>query len=612
MRNKREICYVVVFLMIFATMLGVTKSRPDGFKLKQYNEYVQIEKFPVFNGLSEEEVTKLEEDKYLIIYDENDTLSVGIKENIRKVFEITSKNYELCKVTQRHEINEEITGIIICNEAWMDIEMIDEIFDYVNEGGSVMFAIRPNPDENYDECLKKVGILKTNGFTETMGIKLKTNLIIQSEGMEVSGEAIVNSSLNLTLSKEVNVHATSIDDIPIVWDKTFGKGKIVVVNGSFMQDKINRGILTNIIALMSDAFIYPIINAGVIFLDDFPGPIPEGNIGKYYPQIDLTIEQFYKEVWWPNIIGLSNQFDFKYTAVYIRGYGNRVVPQFEPEIGNVRENLYYFVPELIKVGGELGYHGFNHQPYVFSQVEADSEGYNAWKSADDIQLSLELYRDYTLEMMKNYDVRTYVPPSNMLSDEVREMFPQIAPWIKVIASLYEGSDGLGVYEQEFEVAEDGIIEFPRFTSGYLNSYTDAYILMNGITMYGVFSHFIHPDDILDKDRREGGENWEEILERFTNNLERTIGKTDWVRKMTLSDAAEELKKFSESQVYIENNGDVIDGYINHFRKDMYFILRTEKEIKSAKNCEYKEIDTNMYWIYTENPKFRIELEDVED
>lgn len=62
------------------------------------------------------------------------------------------------------------------------------------------------------------------------------------------------------------------------------------------------------------------------------------------------------------------------------------------------------------------------------------------------------------EMFPGTELSVYVPPSNVLSDEGREMIVKEFPEIRTIASNYFVGDM--AYTQEFEAAEDGIVEQP--------------------------------------------------------------------------------------------------------------------------------------------------------
>ena len=78
------------------------------------------------------------------------------------------------------------------------------------------------------------------------------------------------------------------------------------------------------------------------------------------------------------------------------------------------------------------------------------------------------------------------------------MLAQKFPQIKTIASNYFA--GECAYTQEFEVADDGIVEQPRIISGAI---LDDYMQMAAVSelnMHFVNSHFMHPDDLLDEDR----------------------------------------------------------------------------------------------------------------
>ncbi|NIR63370.1 MAG: DUF2194 domain-containing protein, partial [candidate division Zixibacteria bacterium] len=61
---------------------------------------------------------------------------------------------------------------------------------------------------------------------------------------------------------------------------------------------------------------------------------------------------------------------------------------------------------------------------------------------------------------------TFVPASNILCDEVRRWLPRALPDLRVVSSVYLPSELGLAYEQEFEEADDGIVEFPRIASGF--------------------------------------------------------------------------------------------------------------------------------------------------
>ncbi len=91
----------------------------------------------------------------------------------------------------------------------------------------------------------------------------------------------------------------------------------------------------------------------------------------------------------------------------------------------------------------------------------------------------------------------YVPPSNVLSEAGTETAgPCIPRSVLLLAIIFPET----MLMQEFEVADDGIVEQPRIISGAI---LDDYMQMAALSelnMHFVNTHFMHPDDLLDEDR----------------------------------------------------------------------------------------------------------------
>ena len=74
------------------------------------------------------------------------------------------------------------------------------------------------------------------------------------------------------------------------------------------------------------------------------------------------------------------------------------------------------------------------------------------------------------------------------------------------------------YTQEFEVAEDGIVEQPRIISGaVIDDYMEL-AAVSELNMHFVNTHFMHPDDLLDEDRgaRLG---WKKLKKRLDEYMD---------------------------------------------------------------------------------------------
>ena len=149
------------------------------------------------------------------------------------------------------------------------------------------------------------------------------------------------------------------------------------------------------------------------------------------------------------------------------------------------------------------------------------------------------------------------------------------PDLQVISGVYtgEGEEG-SVYVQDFEVASDGIVEFPRFTSGTLDDPYDRFVALNVGGLYGVYSHFIHPDDILDEERGRGL-SWEELYRQYTTRLQYVNDCLSSLKSATAMEAAESLRVAEQLEVAIEVGQDRVEGRCNGFTGQAYCYFRTD-------------------------------------
>ena len=158
------------------------------------------------------------------------------------------------------------------------------------------------------------------------------------------------------------------------------------------------------------------------------------------------------------MLELAEEHGVKYTGVIIDNYEDDVSGDVVEQEDVQR--FQYFGNMLLHQGGELGYHGYNHQPLSLSNV--DYANILPYKTNGKAMMSNEKSHDRAdtvwKDMFPGTELSVYVPPSNVLSDEGREMIVKEFPEIRTIASNYFVGDM--AYTQEFEVAEDGIVNSP--------------------------------------------------------------------------------------------------------------------------------------------------------
>ena len=314
-------------------------------------------------------------------------------------------------------------------------------------------------------------------------------------------------------------------DIPLYWTYDYGEGRVGCYNSTSITGDFYRGISAGCINALYDDVMYPVINAKCIFIDDFPSPQYESTSDVVREEYNRNVKEFYQDMWWPDMQKAANRLDYLYTGLFIATYNDIVDPEdFTFEAASLKELL------------------------------------SIWE-----------------DMFPGTKFHTYVPPSNYLSDEGREAVKEAMPDLTVISGVYtkEGEEG-AVYEQKFEIARDGIAEFPRVTSGMILEDYDRMEWLSALGLHGVFSHFLHPDDIFDPERSKG-ENWETMLESYEETLEAVNDAAPGLRSLTASDAARALKVYQELEPMLVYEEDEIRGSLGNFRGEAFFYLRTEKK-----------------------------------
>ncbi|MBU5298472.1 DUF2194 domain-containing protein [Clostridium sporogenes] len=554
-------------------------------------------------------VSNTNNEKYLFIYNPGEEISVKIKENLSIVFSSIKKKVDYKVNTDNNFSFKGYKCVIIDFQYLYKFKFFNELFQYVKNGGTVIFAVTPETYNGLEGISREVGIYEYREITNIKGIKLTNDLIFKGNGVSNPNAEI--SSIQAQVDKNCIIHAVSENNRPIIWEKPLGNGKILFTNGDLFQYKKYRGLFVGLLSKIKSGFIYPIMNMKLNFIDDFPCPIPEGYNKKIYSEYGRNTSDFYTEIWWPTMLKSAKNYDAKYSTYYIESYNDLVNGNFDKARSKEnRDILFKLGYEVIKNGGEIGLHGYNHEPLFSNEKIKDVESeYKIWPSQEKMVQALEEVSNYLKSVFPNYKFRSYVPPSNIIDKKGKEALKKVFPDIKVIASVLEGdSDKDDVHcVQEFSRDSGGVLSIPRFSSGYGYTEEKKFDIYNGIMAYGVFSHFVHPDDVLDTERSEGM-NWEKMSTEYNKMMKDVYTNFDWLNSMTISNGGIELSKYLDSDIAFEYNDNSINGYCKNFKGTMYYILRSDKKITKTNNCDFKEIDNKFYLIKVKDCEFKLEME----
>ena len=490
---------------------------------------------------------------------------------------------------------------------------LTDLMSWVSAGGSLMLGMTPESSGYLQAIAPKLGI-------DTVGYEYTTaESIVPSKDFMIGGgqryefSDPFKSSLLVSLRETAHVWAKTGDtEAPLIWSSDCGSGRTVVCNIG-IYSKVMRGFYAAAISLLGGATAYPVINSAVFYLDDFPSPVPSGD-GTYIKRdYGLSIADFYTRVWWPDLQKLAQKYDIRYTGVMIENYED-VVNQVEPVRQADTTQFRYFGGMLLQMGGELGFHGYNHQPLALSDTDYGTMyDYKTWKNGETLVAALNELIAFQDEVLPNAHGSVYVPPSNILSARARKIIGKDEPRIKTIASTYF-EDGTDLpYVQEFGVASDGIVEQPRIVSGGMVD--DTYMRLAAVSelnMHYVSTHFMHPDDLLDPDRG-AKEGWEVYKSGLIDYLDWLTTSAPDLRHQTGSECSGAIQRFSSVTVDVDASADAWTLNLGNFHDEAWLMFRANNgEPGAVTGGEISHLTGNLYLLKANDKTVTIERKEGGD
>lgn len=92
------------------------------------------------------------------------------------------------------------------------------------------------------------------------------------------------------------------------------------------------------------------------------------------------------------------------------------------------QQFRYFGSLLLRQGGEVGYHGYNHQPLVLPDTDyKDLYSYRQWPGEDAIVAAMDELIAFQKTVLPHTNGSVYVPPSNILSAAGRQVLGSKVP-----------------------------------------------------------------------------------------------------------------------------------------------------------------------------------------
>lgn len=592
---------LLVTLIVFCLGLFFQGNRLDALLHLFKNKNPEAETKTMI--IMPDDAQNLPDERFLIVYDDKSVYSTFFKHKLQNHLEkYMKKSVDIITADDDFK-GGPYSAVLWIAPGFANQKLWSEVKQYAENGGTLEVLTTENV-LNYRSDFEYLGMANTENYTSTLGIVSMSSLMLGAEDFQTGSDAVgyTTYALSCSLQPDVQLYLKSADKgIPLAWAKSQGSGKIIVYNGSDLYAKKNIGVLTALLSQSHEDFLFPVCATKTMFIDDFPSPVPAGDFPKIYDEYKLSTADFYERIWWPYMLETAKKFNLKYTGAAIETYNDKVTGDFSLNDNNARRVLIKYGRELVNSGGELGIHGYNHQSLAGDNFGLEYLGYKSWHSQADMESSLRELKSYIDDVFPGYAVHAYVPPSNVLSPEGKAAVKKVFPALQAYSSLYSGSyDEEKVYIQNFGRNEDGTYEFPRITSGYDPNETMYFDAVNCLNAYGIFSHFVHPDEIFYK--TTGDKTPSELEESFTAFMSYISDRYSWLRSSTLSNTLKYFGDYLDMQYRYKTEDNLLTIYTWNYLYEPAYILRSKKKVKNFEGCDITKIQRDAYFIKIKNSK----------
>ncbi|WP_037314582.1 DUF2194 domain-containing protein [Salegentibacter sp. Hel_I_6] len=529
-----------------------------------------------------------------VIYDENskepwvlyitepgNEMISGNKNHIKKALNYAKIPFgaiNLNDFNANQKISTSVKVIVVYDMAPLNKSSMHFLLNFVASGGHIFIpTVGTNKNFGFFAGVKEDANYEID--TIAQGFKFKTNFLPALKGKPYKNKTKHYGLATANFKDEIEVLATSIseEDYPLIIKNNLGNGSVITFNTEQYSQKQERGLFFSAILQGLESVPYPIANASSIMLDDFPAPLYNLKLEPVASELDLSQARFYTDVWWNDMRELAEKYNIQYSAYVCFDYANHTTPPFnfsewEQSIlqGSNESNAADQLMKSFKNSNhEIALHGYNHASLTLEE----------WPNKQYMGLSLEAVKKRWAA--KNYgDLPvSYVPPSNIIDSTGFVALQENIPNIVYNASIYLGDfEEGGDREYDPEPHNYHFFNYPRITSGFAMTPTREFNQQSIYLYTGIWSHFVHPDDIYQIPgeepllsagnynlRNENNYGWKispdgspGLLPRFDKYLKKVKTTFPFIRFLKVSEAAKITRNWRDiSYNFSETENNII-------------------------------------------------------
>lgn len=509
--------------------------------------------------------------KVLLVHDSSDPYGERLYVHASKALEYAKIPFDTFDLDRQASLVDPggYGAVVVATESLYRLEGNEalKVKQYVSEGGGLVVLYRTwNPllREVFGIYNRREPEFSTSGAT----VRFNDDTFLGAQGMVLDQSLLADfTSFNLLLLDSAEVLVSSVDGKrPFVWLNHYGQGRVIYWNTDWLAAKEFRGYIVQSVLAVQPVAISSLVNTAVFDIDDYPAPSSTQKREPVGTEFGLSLPDFYHKVWYPDMMELAERYGIKYTWIVPFNYNGRTSPPYDDygewvdatiNINGQKVPLTAYYSHICAQNGEMALHGYDHESLLLRN----------WGTVDNMVLSLESAAQRWEQDGLGPLPFTYIAPNNLFDAAGLEALHRAFPSIKVVSGVdfgpfEEGSD------REFgpEPWNEALFSFPRWTDGYALDDRTQMIVASEMGMFGLWTHFVHPDDVINtptnypNDDPKHIRNPKELPWRgektgkngmyygLVNMLEYVKGTYPWLRYMTTKDAYYELQGYLDTAV----------------------------------------------------------------
>lgn len=595
MISRRNFFTIFLMMMILLFMFQFSMIIKENGNEYDTNEYYKAD-LPTATDAWElkagVEPSEFEDNEYVLFVGEADSMvqntvaqwCLYTKRNI-----LPRTNFNAFSLTEGH-----LPELILVDGKSVDVESGLAILNEAAEQGiTIIFCSLPEPSviASNEQLMELLGIEEVHeSVTDIEGVRLFQGFLLGGEMIYKANtpedEAMLQD-FDLTVpwyitGKGTKSYMVGIKDenevqrerFPrLIWRNSANKGMVFAIEGDFCESLTGLGILDACVYESNDWAIYPIVNAQITVLADYPA-MSEENEDEMERVYERSAESVMRDIMWPSILAMATRNDLVLTCFLQTKY------DYDNPAQPTTDELKFYLQQLKEASSEAGRSlDFTGATTLQDKIEADNEffasaryGYK-FSSAYVEELNDEL-KD-VLDRRATFNIHS-------ITCEDRGNLPLLSYYTADTTLL-----GVTDVVEEFSYSRDLRLRSIATALGYSN------VLIN-------MRNVIWPESEKDE--------WQNYYTHISSNMSTYFASHQYFEQTAMSTSDARTRALLNTDYSFYQEGNTIHLHVDNVTDETYYLLRLHgQEIEQTIGAWFEEIEDGVYCLQITNSDVWIDL-----